>query len=61
MDRFDKSDQIVMVLGAFAAVLRIKQEPDGNLLVTSICALIGGIISLGSWRLTKRFLRKRGS
>jgi hypothetical protein len=54
MDRFTKSDQIVMLLGAFAAVLWIKQEPDGNLLVTSMCALIGGSVSLGIWRLIKR-------
>jgi hypothetical protein len=59
MDRFTKSDQIVMLLGAFAAVLWIKQEPDGNLLVTSMCALIGGSVSLGIWRLIKRFLRSR--
>jgi hypothetical protein len=54
MDRFTKSDQIVMLLGAFAAVLWIKQEPDGNLLVTSMCALIGGSVSLGIWRLIRR-------
>ena len=54
MDRFAKSDQIVMLVGAFTAVLWIKQEPDGNLLVTSVCALIGGIVSLGIWRLIKR-------
>jgi ABC-type uncharacterized transport system permease subunit len=59
MDRFAKSDQIVMLLGAFAAVLWIKQEPDGNLLVTSVCALIGGSVSLGIWRLIKGFLRSR--
>jgi len=53
MDRFVKSDQIVMVLGAFAAVVWIKQEPDGNLLVTSVCALIGGSVSLVTWRLIK--------
>jgi prophage tail gpP-like protein len=56
MDRFAKSDQIVMLLGAFAAVLWIKQEPDGNLLVTSVCALIGGNVSLGLWWLVKRLL-----
>jgi hypothetical protein len=56
MDRFAKSDQIVMLLGAFAAVLWIKQEPDGNLLVTSVCALIGGSVSLGLWWLIKRLL-----
>jgi hypothetical protein len=54
MDRFAKSDQIVMLLGAIAAVLWIKQEPDGNLLVTSVCALIGGSISLGIWRFIKK-------
>jgi hypothetical protein len=59
MDRFAKSDQIVMLLGAFTAVLWIKQEPDGNLLVTSVCALIGGSVSLAIWRLIKRFLRSR--
>jgi hypothetical protein len=53
MDRFTKSDQIVMLLGAFTAVFWIKQEPDGNLLVTSVSALIGGGISLGIWQLMK--------
>jgi hypothetical protein len=53
MDRLAKSDQIVMLFGAFTAVFWIKQEPDGNLLVTSLCALVGASISLGIWRLMK--------
>jgi hypothetical protein len=45
--------KIAFVIGATIGVIIIKREPDGNLLVTSVCAMLGGIVGLFLWKLVK--------
>jgi uncharacterized membrane protein len=45
--------KIAFVIGAAIGVIIIKREPDGNLLVTSVCAFLGGIVGLFLWKLVK--------
>ena len=47
------SNKIVFVIGATIGVIIIKREPDGNLLVTSVCAFLGGTCALAIWKLIK--------
>ena len=48
-------NKIAFVIGATLGVIIIKREPDGNLLVTSVCALIGGTGVLALWKLIRLF------
>jgi hypothetical protein len=48
--------RIAFVIGATIGVIIIKREPDGNLLVTSVCALMGGASALLLWKLIKYYL-----
>ena len=48
------SNKIAFFIGATIGVIIIKREPDGNLLVTSVCALLGGSGALAIWKLIKR-------
>jgi len=53
----DKSESIVFLVGAAIAVFAIKTEPDGNLLVTTACFLIGGTTSLVAWKALKKLFK----
>jgi hypothetical protein len=46
--------KIAFIIGATLGVIAIKTEPDGNLLVTTMCALIGGTLSVITWKLLKK-------
>jgi hypothetical protein len=52
----DKSESIVFLVGAAIAVIAIKTEPDGNLLVTTTCFLFGGTFALVAWKLLKKII-----
>jgi len=52
----DKSESIVFLVGAAIAVIAIKTEPDGNLLVTTACFLIGGTFALIALKLFKKVM-----
>ena len=52
----DKSESIVSLVGAAIAVIAIKTEPDGNLLVTTTCFLFGGTFALVAWKLLKKII-----
>jgi len=52
----DKSEPIVFLVGAAIAVIAIKTEPDGNLLVTTTCFLFGGTFALVAWKLLKKII-----
>ena len=52
----DKSESIVFLVGAAIAVIAIKTEPDGNLLVTTTCFLFGGTFALVVWKLLKKMI-----
>jgi hypothetical protein len=45
--------KIAFVIGSTIGVIIIKREPDGNLLVTTVCALLGGTGVLAIWKLIK--------
>lgn len=52
-----RSDQVAFLIGAILAVIAIKTEPDGNLLVTTVCFLIGGTSSLLAWKVLKKLAK----
>jgi hypothetical protein len=52
-----RSDQVAFLIGAILAVIAIKTEPDGNLLVTTVCFLIGGTSSLLAWKVLNKFTK----
>jgi hypothetical protein len=52
----EKSESIVFLVGAAIAVIAIKTEPDGNLLVTTTCFLFGGTFALVAWKLLKKII-----
>ena len=52
----DKSESIVFLVGAVIAVIAIKTEPDGNLLITTTCFLFGGTFALIAWKILKRII-----
>ena len=52
----EKSESIVFLVGAAIAVIAIKTEPDGNLLVTTTCFLFGGTFALVAWKLLKKMI-----
>lgn len=57
MNRFsmqDRSNRIAFIVGAIAGIFAIKTQPDGNLLVTTVCALIAGACSLIAWVVLRR-------
>lgn len=56
MRQFMTGSRIAFVIGATIGVIIIKREPDGNLLVTSVCALMGGTTALFLWKLIKYYL-----
>jgi len=53
-NRASRGSKIAFLIGAIIGVAAIKTQPDGNLLVTSVCALISGTFALGVWLLLKR-------
>jgi hypothetical protein len=52
----DKSESVVFLVGAVIAVIAIKTEPDGNLLVTTTCFLFGGTFALIAWKISKKII-----
>ncbi len=52
----DKSESVVFLVGAATAVIAIKTEPDGNLLVTTTCFLFGGTFALIAWKILKKII-----
>jgi hypothetical protein len=52
----DKSESVVFLVGAVIAVIAIKTEPDGNLLVTTTCFLFGGTFALIAWNISKKII-----
>ena len=52
----DKSESIVFLVGAAIAVIAIKTEPDGNLIVTTTCFLFGGTFALIAWKILKKII-----
>lgn len=50
-NRVSRGSKVTFLIGAIIGVVAIKTQPDGNLLVTSVCALISGTIALGLWLL----------
>ena len=52
----DKSESVVFLVGAVIAVIAIKTEPDGNLLVTTTCFLFGGTFALIAWKILKKII-----
>ncbi len=55
MQKVSKGSKIAFAIGAIIGVILIKREPDGNLLVTNVCALMGGTSALLIWKLFKFF------
>ena len=52
----DKGESVVFLVGAAIAVIAIKTEPDGNLLVTTTCFLFGGTFALIAWKILKKII-----
>jgi len=52
-----RSDQVAFLIGAILALIAIKTEPDGNLLITTACFLIGGTTSLVAWKALRKFIK----
>lgn len=50
-NRVSRGSKVTFLIGAIIGVAAIKTQPDGNLLVTSVCAFISGTIVLGLWQL----------
>lgn len=50
-NRVSRGSKVTFIIGAIIGVAAIKTQPDGNLLVTSVCALISGTFALGLWLL----------
>lgn len=59
LKKLGASNRVFFLIGAISGVIAIKTQPDGNLLVTSVCALMGGmallIISLLIKKVRDRF------
>lgn len=58
--KLDRGNRLAFYIGAALGVIAIRTQPDGNLLVTTVCALIAGTFSLTIWSLLKRFRTKLG-
>ena len=56
--KIDQSNRFAFIVGAILGVMAIKTQPDGNLLVTTVCALMGGSITLTVWILLNK-IRQR--
>jgi hypothetical protein len=52
--KLDRDSRLAFIIGAILGTITIKTQPDGNLLVTTVCALIGGSITLIAWALLKK-------
>ena len=57
MSKLKRSDKIAFILGAFAGMVVIKTQPDGNLLVTSVFTMGTGSIMLSLWVGLKKLSR----
>jgi hypothetical protein len=47
--KLNRSNRFAFIIGAILGTIAIKTQPDGNLLVTTVCALMGGSITLTVW------------
>lgn len=56
----DRGNRIAFIVGGALGSIAIRTQPDGNLLVTTVCALIAGALSLTTWGLLKRIRTKPG-
>ncbi|CAB4794689.1 unannotated protein [freshwater metagenome] len=56
--KLNRSNRLAFIIGAILGTIAIKTQPDGNLLVTTVCALMGGSITFTVWTLLKK-LRQR--
>jgi hypothetical protein len=56
--KLDRGNRLAFLIGAILGVLAIKTQPDGNLLVTTVCAVIAGTFSLIIWNLLKKLRTK---
>ena len=56
--KIDQSNRFAFIVGAILGVMAIKTQPDGNLLVTTVCALMGGSITFTVWILLNK-IRQR--
>jgi len=54
LPKLDRSSRLAFIIGAIIGTIAIKTQPDGNLLVTTVCALIGGSITLTACILLKK-------
>jgi hypothetical protein len=52
--KLTRANKLAFIVGAILGTIAIKTQPDGNLLVTTVCALIAGSISLTAWNLLKK-------
>ena len=50
----NRSNRLAFIIGAILGTIAIKTQPDGNLLVTTVCALMGGSLTLAAWALLKK-------
>jgi hypothetical protein len=57
MSQFKRSRKIAFVIGALIGFVltRLPYMEDGNLLVTNVCALIGGLTALLIWMVIEKF------
>lgn len=46
-----RRNRIAFIIGALSGLILIKQQPDGNLLVTAVFTLITGTLTLLVWLL----------
>ena len=51
------SNRIAFSVGAIAGLVIIKQQPDGNLLVTSVFTLLTGTSALVGWLILKQIFQ----
>jgi|GEM_PF-3217327 len=52
--KLDRDSRLAFIIGAILGTIAIKTQPDGNLLVTTVCALMGGSITFIAWALLKK-------
>jgi hypothetical protein len=56
--KLNRSNRLAFIIGAILGTIAIKTQPDGNLLVTTVCALMGGSITVSVWILLNK-IRQR--
>ena len=54
LPKANRGNRLAFLIGAIIGVIAIKTQPDGNLLVTTVCALIAGLFALIICSLFKR-------